>query len=121
MLSQLNQKLKRIRYKLLETTLCQFKVISHPGIDLASLMPKGGCHVKVETGVNKRIEVVSDTQIYVKIPCKDEFSPSKISVQYEDEHTEPSLEIMTSLVNPIPSVHNNSKIATNVKSTDMRD
>lgn len=85
MLRNTDKELKGIKYK------------------LSTVISSGEYHNSIDPRYdNKQIEIIKETPIYCKIPCKNEYAPGKITIWYDSDFKNDML-IYTSLSNPMPS------------------
>jgi len=67
-----------------------------------SIVSNKSCHIELIQGSGLEIEVLEQTQIYVKVNCKKQSAPAKFSLDYVKTVKE-DLKIWASFTNPMPS------------------
>mmetsp|Transcript_18756 Transcript_18756/g.16606 ORF Transcript_18756/g.16606 Transcript_18756/m.16606 type:complete len:192 (+) Transcript_18756:237-812(+) len=50
-------------------------------IAIAKLLSSKEDHIKIDSLIEKTVDLLPEIPIYIKIPCKDEYSPCKVSIK----------------------------------------
>ena len=67
-----------------------------------SIVSNKSCHIELSQGSGIEIEVLEQTQIYVKVFCRKQAAPAKFLLEYA-KSTKEDLKIWASFTNPMPS------------------
>ncbi|CAI2363852.1 unnamed protein product [Moneuplotes crassus] len=84
-----------------------FQKVKHQ-IAIAQSYSKNQEHLKIDSLVKRRVDLMPEIPVYCKIPCKDEYSPCKITLTM-NEDKEPDIYSFSSLRVPMPSANKCSK------------
>ncbi|CAI2364791.1 unnamed protein product [Moneuplotes crassus] len=90
-----------------------FNKVKHQ-IAIAQSYSKNKEHIKIDSMVKKHVDLVPEIPVYCKIPCKDEYSPCKITLVMDSERG-PDIYAYSSLRFPMPSASKCSRSWKNSK------